>query len=84
MLQYNKATGEKGILSDYILRYLKYKQEASGFPNWCKTPAQQTEYIEKYKVEQGITLDPANIEYNSLKRSNSKLQLNRVYSRDVT
>ena len=37
--QYDVATGEGGLFVEYINKFLKLKAEASGYPNWVRTPA---------------------------------------------
>jgi hypothetical protein len=36
--QYNLNTGVGGLLVEYINTFLKLKQEASGYPDWVRTP----------------------------------------------
>ena len=42
--QYDAETKEGGLLASYISTFLKYKQEASGPPDWIKTPEDRTMY----------------------------------------
>jgi len=51
--QYNKDTGEMGLFSEYIDLFLKLKQEASGWPEWVKSEAQEDEFIDNYLKENG-------------------------------
>ena len=34
--QYDSSTGQGRLFSAYVNRFLKVKQEASGWPDWCK------------------------------------------------
>jgi len=51
--QYNKATGEQGLFSEYINLFLKLKQEASGKPAWITCEADVDTYINNYFIEEG-------------------------------
>ena len=46
--QYNPETGEGGIWSDYVNLFLKLKQEADGYPEWCETEEDRRQYIADY------------------------------------
>lgn len=40
----------------YIDKFLKIKQESSGFPSWCITEDEKQQYIRDYRENEGITL----------------------------
>ena len=61
--------------------FLKYKQEASGFPENFTTEAQKNEYIQNNFEKEGIKLDKENINYNPGVRSVMKLMLNSFWGR---
>ena len=42
--QYNPQTAKGGLFAPYIDVFLKYKQEASGWPEWCKTEEDKERY----------------------------------------
>ena len=69
--------GHGGIWASYINLFLKLKQEASGYPSWCKTDEDKKRYIDDYQQQEGISLDPSKIMKNEGLRSLSKLMLNR-------
>ena len=62
--QYDAETKEGGLFASYINTFLKYKQEASGPPNWIKTPEDAKEYIDRYFEKEGVSLDGMKIEKN--------------------
>ena len=59
---YNLDTGKGGLFSGYINMFLKIKQEASGWPSWCKTEEEKKRYNLNYKRHKGIKLDYNKIE----------------------
>ena len=70
--QYDAATGEGGLFVEYIDTILKLKAEASGYPSWVRTPANEDRYIE-FRQSEGILLDKDKIEHNAYKRALVKL-----------
>jgi hypothetical protein len=78
--QYHKGDpSQKGIFADYVDAFLKLKQEASGYPSWCHTPEDQQKFKEKYREQEGITLD--HIEKNEGRRSFAKVMLNCLWGK---
>lgn len=76
------------IFSGYIKLWMKEKQEASGWPDWCKKPdgsgydsAKQAQYISRYKQHEGIELDGSKIEKNPGRRFIAKLMLNSFWGK---
>ena len=43
--QYDRASGESGLFVQYNNTFLKLKAEASGYPSWVRTPADEDRYI---------------------------------------
>ena len=39
--KYDEATGEGGLFVEYIDTFLKLKADASGYPSWDRTPADE-------------------------------------------
>ncbi|XP_033106710.1 probable DNA polymerase [Anneissia japonica] len=78
---YTPDTPSSGLFTEYINTFLKLKQEASGWPEWCKTPEDQEKYINDYKSVEGITLEKNNIKYNPCLRSLAKLMLNSFWGK---
>ena len=66
------------MFKDYIYTFLKQKQEASGYPAGVTDDESKHGYINAYKINQGITLEPEKIEYNAAKRQIPKLLLNSL------
>jgi hypothetical protein len=69
------------IFKDYVAKFLKIKQEASGFPDWCITEEKKQEYIQDYKTRQGIQLEYAKIKKNPGLRAIAKLCLNSLWGK---
>jgi hypothetical protein len=70
-----------GVFSQYVNRFLKQKQEASGFPSWCDTEERKQEYIRLYMEKEGVELDYGQIQKNPGKRSSAKLCLNSFWGK---
>lgn len=80
--QYEMATIENGgLFTDFIDKFLKMKQESSGYPSWCKTDEEKERYVKDYFDHEGILLDPKKIEKNEGMRSLSKLMLNSFWGK---
>jgi hypothetical protein len=79
--RYDKNTGEGGLFAGYIDTFLKIKAEASGYPSWVRSPADEDRYIEEFKQSEGIILDKTQIKYNAAKRGLSKLCLNSLWGK---
>ncbi|KAG8229137.1 hypothetical protein J437_LFUL009726 [Ladona fulva] len=63
------------------------KQEASGFPAWCKTEEDRAKYIKSFHEREKITLEEGKIKSNPGMRQLAKLMLNSINSsnkRDVS
>jgi hypothetical protein len=78
--RYDKSTGEGGLYAG-INTFLKIKAEASGYPNWVRSPADEDRYIEEFKHSEGIILDKTQIKYNAAKHGLSKLCLNSLWGK---
>ena len=61
--------------------FLKYKEEASGYPQNIETEEDMNEYILEFERAEGIKLDKSNIKRNDGARSLSKLCLNSFWGR---
>jgi len=53
--QYSRETGG-GLFVDYVDTFLKLKAEASGYPNWVRTLADEDRYVEMFYLERGCPL----------------------------
>ena len=65
-----------GLFKNYVDTWLKVKQEASGWPNWCTNNEQKREYIMNYEEREGIRLDISQIAKNPGRKATAKLMLN--------
>lgn len=80
--EYEVATYEKsGLFTDFINKFLKIKQEASGFPSWVRTEEDKDKYIRDYFDKEGILLDKIKICKNEGLRSLAKLMLNSFWGK---
>lgn len=71
----------RGVFKDYINIFLKMKQQAAGWPSENMSEEEKQEYIADYKLNEGIQLDPTQIEKNSGKYHVSKLYLNSLWGK---
>ncbi|XP_071153592.1 uncharacterized protein [Mytilus edulis] len=79
--QYNPDTKEGGIFTEYVNTFLKIKQEASGWPEWCLTDQDKHTYIKNYFEKEGIWLEEKNIKENPGLRQLAKLILNSFWGK---
>lgn len=79
--QYNPSSKTGGIFTDYVNTFLKIKQEASGWPEWCQSENDKQLYIEKFYDREGILLEYGKIEKNPGLRSLAKLMLNSFWGK---
>ena len=75
--QYDLQSKTGGIFTEYVNTFLKIKQEASDWPQWCTTDDLKQKYIDEYYEREGILLDVDNIKNNPGLRRLAKLMLNR-------
>lgn len=69
------------LFRSFIDRFLKIKQESSGWPAGCVTEEQKMEYIRQYEEKEGVKLDPVCISKNPGRRQVAKLALNSFWGR---
>jgi len=60
---------------------LKLKAEASGYPGWVRSPADEEPYIETFLKNEGIRIDRECIKSNAAKRGMAKLCLNSMWGK---
>ena len=75
---YNLDSGSSGLFAQYMNTFMIIKMEASGYPPECVTDDDKSDYIKRVRQHEGITLDPANIEFNAGRRAVAKLCLNNI------
>lgn len=67
------------FLTEYVNPFLKVKQEASGWPEWCKSEDDKQSYTREYNEREGIKFDCAAIIEKScssfISKANAKLML---------
>ena len=69
------------LFADYVNTFLKFKQEASGWPAGVVTDEQKADYVKRYHEHENIMLDPDNIAKNPALRYVSKLALNSLWGK---
>ncbi len=74
--QYDPAPKQGGLWAECMNLWLKGKQQADGYPDWCKTEEDRTHYITEYHTKEGILLDHREIDKNESKRALCKLMMN--------
>lgn len=80
--QYRMATFESGgLFTDFINKFLKIKQESSGYPSWCLTEENKDRYVKDYFDHESILLDKSKIVKNEGLRSLAKLMLNSFWGK---
>lgn len=79
--KYDHETKTGGLFTSYVNMFLKYKQEASGFPEDVQSDEAIQSYISNYYEKEGIMLDKDNINKNPGLRSVMKLMLNSFWGR---
>ena len=79
--QFDSKTNQGGLFSSYVNLFLKFKEEASGYPDNVNSEEEKAEYIDKFLAKEGILLDKNNIKSNPGIRSVMKLMLNSFWGR---
>ncbi|XP_053382580.1 uncharacterized protein LOC128549597 [Mercenaria mercenaria] len=79
--QYDPKTSEGGLFANYINTFLKFKQEASGSPDWIQNEQDMKNYITQYMEKEGVSLDRSNIRKNPGLRALAKLCLNSFWGK---
>ncbi len=69
------------LFTEYVKTFLKFKQEASGFPSHVVTDAEKQSYVKGYFEKEGIQLDIDKISLNPLRRSINTFLLNSLWGR---
>ncbi|KAJ1089597.1 hypothetical protein NDU88_002748 [Pleurodeles waltl] len=69
------------LFSEYISLFVRDKQEASGYPDWCVDEASKQKYIADYHDHKGITLRPEFIKVNPARRQLAKLFLSSLWGK---
>ena len=62
--QYDPETRKGGVVTEYVNTFLKLKQEASGWSEWCQCEKDRQLYITDYHRKEGICLAASKIKWN--------------------
>ena len=79
--QYDPSTKCGGLFTEYVNTFLKVKQEASGWPDWCHSELQKQHYIHQYFEKEGIMLEFDKIQDNPGLRLLAKILLNSFWGK---
>ena len=79
--KYDSSTREGGLFAQYIITFLKFKQEASGPPDWIKDTQDAEKYIQEYFKKEGGVLNRYSIQKNPGLRALAKLCLNSFWGK---
>jgi len=69
------AEGQGGFYVECVVTFLKLKTEASGYPDWVRTPKDEDRYTANFLASEGIHLDQEVLRPNAAKRGLVKLCL---------
>ena len=70
---------KKGLFAPYVNKWLKIKQESSGYPGWVRTNEDKMRYVQQYDEHEGIKLDRTMIVKNPGRKATAKLMLNSFW-----
>ena len=71
----------QGLFADYVNKWLKIKQEASGWPKDCTTDQKKEEYLQEYEEREGVNLEPEKVIKNGGRKQVAKLMLNSFWGK---
>jgi hypothetical protein len=74
LTQYDPKTGHGGMFIAYI-NTLKMKADASGYPEWVRTPDDEDKNVQAFWESEGTHVNKDGIKYNAAKREHAKLCL---------
>ena len=69
------------LFSEHANTFLRYKLEASSWPDYCTDADSKQDYIVFIREKEGVVLDPADIQVNKGPRSLAKLMLNSFWGK---
>ncbi|XP_049823876.1 uncharacterized protein LOC126265674 [Aethina tumida] len=80
--QYNHSAGQPGLFTEMMNKFIKIKQEASGWPADCiNDVVKQQQYLVDFEEAEKVKLTPERIENNPGLRSLAKLMLNSFWGK---
>jgi len=78
---YDVETMDNKLFTEYVNTFLKFKLEASGWPEHCTDEESKLKYLEFILRKEGLELDANNMEVNKGLRSLAKLMLNSFWGK---
>lgn len=72
---------QEGLFSEMMNKFIKIKQQASGWPKGCVTDEEKNRYIEEFLRREGVLLEFSEITENPGLRSLAKLMLNSFWGK---
>ena len=72
---------KRGLFAPYVNKFLKAKQEASGWPSDVETDEQKAKYVSEYEMHEGIQLEQDKIEINPGRKAVAKVMLNSFWGK---
>lgn len=79
--QYDSKSKTGGLFTEMMDKFIKMKQEASGFPSDCNTENEREQYVEEFLRQEHVQLEYKNINKNAGLRSLAKLMLNSFWGK---
>ena len=79
--KYSPNEPGSGLFADYVNRFIKIKQEASGLPAGIETEEAIQTYLEEFQEREGVVMDREKIALNSGLRFTAKLFLNSLWGK---
>ena len=79
--EYDPDTKSGGLFSEQVDLFIKIKTEASGYPEWVNSPAEEDEFIAEFERKVGVLLDKERISKNPALRSIAKICLNSFWGK---
>ena len=72
---------KRGLFAPYVNKFLKAKQEASGWPSDVETDEQKAKYVSEYEMHEGIQLEQDKIKINPGRKAVAKVMLNSFWGK---
>ena len=79
--RFNKESGLEGLFTSMMNKFIKIKQQASGWPKECNTQEKKLTYIKEFLERENVNLQYADINENPGLRSLAKLILNSFWGK---
>ncbi|KAJ8953532.1 hypothetical protein NQ317_000050 [Molorchus minor] len=79
--EYDKAANISGVFTGMMNKFIKIKQEASGWPSTCVSQEQKDHYIADFLSREDVTLEFTEVVNNPGLRSLAKLMLNSFWGK---